>query len=431
MLRAFITVLVFLFAFQGLGYAQTSPEPVALNIPAAALATPFDAALATQAYIDSVPKAERDKTDRYFEGGYWIALWGTMLSLAISALLMFSGLSVRMRNWAQRLTRFSFVHALTYSVLFLAISWLLSLPFSIYTDYFREHQYGLSNLSFGAWAGEALTGFVVELLMGSMAIAVVYAVIRKTPNTWWVWGSVVSIGLLSVMVLIAPVFIAPLFNQYKPVTSPTVRETVLSMARANGVPANEVYEFDASKQTKRISANVSGFAGTMRIALNDNLLKRTTLPETRMVMAHEIGHYVLNHIYKMLVMMGVLLVVMFALARWVFNWATARYGARWGVTQVSDVAGLPILVAALSLCSLLATPINNTIIRVQEVEADRFGLNASREPDGFALTALKLGEYRKLDPSPLEEFIFFDHPSGRTRISMAMNWKAEQFKQMK
>jgi STE24 endopeptidase len=295
----------------------------------------------------------------------------------------------------------------------------------------RRRYIQTETLPFGAWAGEALTGFVVELLMGSMAIAVVYAVIRKTPNTWWVWGSVVSIGLLSVMVLIAPVFIAPLFNQYKPVTSPTVRETVLSMARANGVPANEVYEFDASKQTKRISANVSGFAGTMRIALNDNLLKRTTLPETRMVMAHEIGHYVLNHIYKMLVMMGVLLVVMFALARWVFNWATARYGARWGVTQVSDVAGLPILVAALSLCSLLATPINNTIIRVQEVEADRFGLNASREPDGFALTALKLGEYRKLDPSPLEEFIFFDHPSGRTRISMAMNWKAEQFKQMK
>jgi STE24 endopeptidase len=402
-----------------------------IPIPTVALAQAFDANAATQAYLDTVPKSERAKTDQYFEGGYWIRLWGALLGTAMAALLMLSGASVKMRNVAQRVTRFKFIHTLIYGALFILLTWLLSLPFTLYTDYFREHQYGLSNLSFAAWISETLTDFVVSLLFGSLAIAVIYAVIRKAPNTWWIWGAVVGIVMTSVLILLSPVFIAPLFNEYTPVSKPEVREAVLALARANGVPAKEVYEFNASKQTKRISANVSGFAGTMRISLNDNLLLRTTLPETRMVMAHEIGHYVLNHMYKMLVMLGVITVAMFAFAKWVFSWVAANHGSRTGVRDVSDVAGLPILVAAITVFSLLMTPINNTIIRIQEAEADLFGLNASREPDGFALTALKLGEYRKLDPTPLEEYVFFDHPSGRSRISMAMKWKAEQLKQTK
>ena len=183
--------------------------------------------------------------------------------------------------------------------------------------------------------------------------------------------------------------------------------------------------FDASKQTTRISANVSGFLGTDRISLNDNLLNRSSLPEIEAVMAHEIGHYALHHVSELILEIGLLLVVGFALVRVAFDKVQARWGKRWGIGGVADVAAMPLLVLLLSAFFFLATPVWNTIIRSNEVEADIFGLNAARQPEGFAEAALKLGEYRKLAPGPLEEALMFDHPSGRSRILMAMRWKAE------
>jgi STE24 endopeptidase len=196
------------------------------------------------------------------------------------------------------------------------------------------------------------------------------------------------------------------------------------MARANQIPATQVFEVNASRQTTRVSANVSGFLGTTRIALNDNLLKQCTLPEIRLVMAHEMGHYVLNHGAKLLTYAGIFILAGFALARTLFDGAVRRWGNKWGVRGIADPAGLPLLVLILSTLLFVATPLLNTMVRVTERQADAFGLNASREPDGMAKVALKLGAYRKLDPTPLEEFVFFDHPSGRARIRMATDWKA-------
>ena len=197
------------------------------------------------------------------------------------------------------------------------------------------------------------------------------------------------------------------------------------MARANGIPATDVYEFDASRQSNRVSANVSGFASTLRISLNDNLLNRCTLPEIETTMGHEMGHYVLNHAYKGLVMLGVVVVIGFAFLNWGIGFALARWGAEWEVREITDVAVIPLAVIVFSLYFLLMTPVTNTITRTMEFEADMYGLNAARQPDGEANVDLMLGEYRKMDPGPVEEFVFFDHPSGRTRITAAMRWKAE------
>jgi STE24 endopeptidase len=419
-------VLVVTLCLAATALAQTPPPIPA--IPAAAQTVPLDVQAATQAYLDTASKEQREKTDAYFEGGYWIELWGTLLTVLIAALLLFSGVSRRLRAFAERFTGAPFVHALIFGALFVLVWSALFLPWNIYTGYVREHAYGLSNQTFGAWFGEALIDIALTAVIGAVVVASIYWAIRKAPRTWWLWGAGLGVVFSSVLALMFPVFIAPLFNEYKPVANQEVREVVLAMARANGVPADEVYEFNASKQHKRISANVSGFGGTMRIALNDNLLNRGSMAEIRMVMAHEIGHYALNHMYKGIVFRGLVMIAMFAFAYWVFAWAHARWGTRWGVRDVTDVAGLPVLIAAMTVFLLLATPVNNNLTRHQEVEADLFGLNASREPDGFALAALKLGEYRKMEPAPLEEFIFYTHPSGRNRITMAMRWKAEQAK---
>jgi STE24 endopeptidase len=224
--------------------------------------------------------------------------------------------------------------------------------------------------------------------------------------------------------MIAPVYIEPLFNKYKPLEDKKVSDAILAMARANEIPVTQVFEVDASRQSNRVSANVAGFLGTTRIALNDNLLKQCTLPEIRSVMAHEMGHYVLNHITKFLISFTLVALITFALTKWAFDAMVRRWGDRWQVRGIADPAGLPILALIVVVIGFVMTPVNNTITRTAEVEADAFGVNTAREPDGFAKVALKLGTYRKLDPTPVEEFIFFDHPSGRARIRMAMDWKA-------
>jgi STE24 endopeptidase len=155
------------------------------------------------------------------------------------------------------------------------------------------------------------------------------------------------------------------------------------------------------------------------------LLNRGTPAEIKSVMGHEMGHYVLNHGYKFLIALTLMFTVVYAFVQWAFTKLVAAFGQTWGVRGIGDVAGLPLLSGLLSLTLYAATPLLNTMTRVSEAEADIFGLNAANEPDGFATIALKLAEYRKLEPGPWEEFVFYDHPSGRARVSMAMQWKAE------
>jgi STE24 endopeptidase len=197
------------------------------------------------------------------------------------------------------------------------------------------------------------------------------------------------------------------------------------MARANGIPAKDVYQIDASRQSTRMSANVSGFANTMRITLNDNLLRRGSPEEIQAVMGHEMGHYVMHHIYNGLMFALIEIVVFFALLQWSLAWALKRWGEKWQIRGVGDTAVLPLAVLLITIFGFLSTPIDNTFTRTQEHEADMYGINTSRQPDGMAQAAIHLGEYRKMNPGPIEEFIFYDHPGGRNRIYASMRWKAE------
>jgi STE24 endopeptidase len=386
--------------------------------------TPLDPAAATQAWLDSVPQDKREKSDAYFEGGYWLILWNYLVAAAISILLLSSRTSARLRDFSERLTRSKTLQVVCYSVPYLLLVYVLSFPLNIYQHFFREHQYGLATQNFPAWFREQLIGLGVTIVGGTTFLIVLYAVFRRAPRTWWISGTVVAVVFSFVLLFIAPVFIEPLFNTYKPLTNAEISESILAMARANQIPVKQVFEVDASRQTTRVSANVSGILGTTRIALNDNLLKQCTLPEIREVMAHEMGHYVLNHGAKLLAHLGIFILIGFALTRILFDGAARRWGDRWSVRGIADPAGLPLLVLIFSTLVFLATPFLNTVVRVTEREADAFGINTSREPDGMAKVALKLGTYRKLNPTPLEEFIFYDHPSGRARIRMAMDWKA-------
>ncbi|MCH8862203.1 MAG: M48 family metallopeptidase [Proteobacteria bacterium] len=391
----------------------------------AALAAAFDPEAATEAYLASVPAEDRAASDAYFEGGYWLILWNLLYGLAVAWILLASPLSRRMRDFAEKRSKRKFLQTALYALQYLLVTFVLGFPITVYQGFIREHQYDLSNMAFGPWFGEQLIGLGVGLVIMGFGIAVLYMVMRKSGARWWLWGGAVSTVGLAFLIMFSPVFIAPLFNDYTPMEEGPLKAEIISMARANGVPAGNVYVVDQSRQTSRISANVQGMFGTLRISLNDNLLEGGTTAEIKAVMAHELGHYLLGHIASMIIQIGLLLMVGFAFVAWSFDRARARWGANWGIRDITDPAGMPLLFALLSVYFFLATPVFNSIIRVNEVQADIFGLNVAREPDGFATIALKLGKYRKLDPGHWEEIIFYDHPSGRSRISMSMRWKAE------
>ncbi|MDB5284043.1 MAG: peptidase [Bacteroidota bacterium] len=392
--------------------------------------TTFNVNDATEHWLNTLSGAARAKSDAYFEGGYWLILWNTLYAVFVGAIFLLGGLSKRMKAIVDRVKNVN-IQNLLYALLYFILSWILLFPLSIYQGYYREHQYNLSNLTLGGWFKEEMIGLSVGVILGSILLTLVYFAMRKAGNKWWMWAAGICIVFITFIVFVAPVFLSPMFNDYKPLAEGPLKQQILSMARANSIPAENVYQFDASKQSDRVSANVSGFGSTTRISLNDNLLKRCTPAEIRSVMGHEMGHYVMNHVYKGLFEMSVLLVVLFAFINFVFNLITRRYGDRLGVKEISDIGSLPLLAVLFSLASFVFTPVTNTMTRTQETEADMFGLNAAREPDAEAHVDMMLSEYRKIDPGYWEEIFFYDHPSGRNRVHMAMQWKAEHLNEIK
>ena len=386
-------------------------------------ALPRNAEAATQAYLDRLPAEVVAKSDAYYTGGYWLQLWNLLLGLAVAVLMMSGRRAARVRDWALRVGKGPVRRDMLVGAAYVLASSVLTLPLAVYEGWWREQAYGMSTQTLLAWLGEAalIQGF--NMLLMALVVAGLYALMRRAGARWWIWGTAGGIAVLAVVIALSPVLIEPAFNTYKPVEDGPVKTAVLQMAHANGVPVDNVYVFDASRQTTRVSANVAGLFGSAAVRLNDNLLRRTSEPEIRAVMGHELGHYVMNHIAKTLALLTLVLFAGFATVQWLLGRLLARFAATTGVSRVDDVAGLPVLAAVFSVFLALATPVNNSITRVQEAEADKFGLNLSREPHGFAEAQLRLVEYRKADPGAVEEFIFFHHPSTRHRILDAMRWR--------
>lgn len=411
---------------QGLAADLAVDLPPGLQVPEAARPGPdFEVERATQAYIELLTPEQRARSDAYFEGGYWLQLWQFLYGLAVLFAILSLRWSARLRDWAGRVTPRRGLQTALFALAYTPLVWMLSLPLLWYAGFVREHAYGLSNHTFGAWLWDEFKAMVLFTVISAIAIVGIYAFVRRSAGNWWAWATGFVFALLLFVFLITPVFVNPVFNKYQPLEEGPVRTAVLSLARANEIPADNVMWFDASKQTKRISANVSGLFGTTQVSLNDNLLNRTSLPEIRAVMGHEMGHYVLDHPLQGAVFLTLVFGLGFLVLDRLFERARARWGQRFGIGERGDPAGLPLALAIMSAYLFLATPLVNRYIYNGEIQADLYGLNAAREPHGFATIAIRLGAYRKLDPSPVEEFLFYDHPSGRRRVEMSMRWLEE------
>ena len=404
---------------------KTSFIGIALFVGTMAFASEFDPIAATNAYLASQSAEDIANTNGYVNTSYLIMVLELLMDLFIVYLVLSTGWSRKWRDLAERKLQNKFLQAFIYVPIFIIVSSAISLPLTWFSEFYTEHKYGLSTQEFGAWFVELVQGSAISAVIFSIFVALLYLVIRRSPTRWWIWGSSLSIVFLAVIMFLSPILIQPIFNDYRPMDEGPLKENILSIARANGMKADDVKQVDESRQTNRISANVSGLFGSTRIALNDNLLNRASEDGVEAVMAHEIGHYVLNHLWGNMSNFTLIFIACFALTAGSFNTITQRKGIEWGVRGIDDYAGLPLLYALVAVLLFVSTPVLNKMTYAAEAEADIFAINATNNPDAWAEVALMTAKYRKLHPPEWEENWLNHHPSPYVRIYTAMRWKAE------
>ena len=386
--------------------------------------TTFDPAAATAAYLAELSPAAHAKAVAYTQGGHWLLLWGWLVTIVASWLIIRSGILAKTGQGIERRKPHPVIVSFVLSLIYLVADWVLELPWASYSEWWREKQYGLSNQTWLGWFGDDAKTTLVVLIVVALFLAGIYALIRHAGRAWPVWAGLLTGAFLVFTAWAQPVVLDPLLNTYEAAPPGAVRDTVVALGHATGVPTDKIYVFNGSKQSNRYTANVAGMFGTARVALSDSMFaKGADIAQIRGVVGHEMGHYVHQHALWDAAASAILVMLGAWLLQALFPLASTLFGAG-GLGGLSDPAGLPVLMAIFATLSLLATPINNTISRLAEADADSFSLAHAGEPDGLSEALVKTIEYRASSPSDLEEVLFYDHPSVEHRVRKAMDWKA-------
>ena len=384
----------------------------------------FDPAAATAAYMAELSPAAHAKATAYTQGGHWLLLWGWLVSLVAYWLILKSNVLSRTQAGLEKRKPRPLLVSFVLSLIVLAIDFVLELPWQSYSAWWRETQYGLSSQSWPGWFGDNAIQTAIQLPFIALFFLALYALIRRARRSWPIWAGALVAVFLILGYWAQPAVVEPLINTYKPAPPGPVRDLVVALGKANGVPTDKIFVFNGSKQSNRYTANVAGLFGTARVAMSDVMFaKGADLAEVRGVVGHEMGHYVHQHVFWGAGFMALMTIIGGYLVIWLFPLAQGWVRAS-GVGGVADPAGLPILLGIFATLSLLATPLFNTQTRLEEADADSFSLAHAQEPDGLSKALVKTIEYRASSPSDLEEFLFYDHPSVEHRVRKAMDWKA-------
>jgi Zn-dependent protease with chaperone function len=397
-------------------------DSAAVAIDSTAIATPPPRDYVAEARANFTPE------NRAYSGtrtvlGFVAPLYGLLMAL----LILFSGLAAKMRDIAHDLGQRLYVRVLVFLTLFTLVDFVLGFPLTWYQGFALEHQYRLSTQSFGGWIADqgksAMVGIVFFGIVPILWLA--YRALRRWPRGWWLAMSIGTLPLIVAGALIQPLVIDPLYNEFTPLRDRRLEARILELAARAEIPGRNVYEVDKSAQTVKYNAYVNGFGASQRIVLWDTTLKGMQEDEILFVMGHEMGHYKLGHIWKGIAAYSLLSVLLFFLAARLTGWAVRRFGPRWGFTELSDVASMPLLSAAISLLTLFAQPAINGYTRRVEHEADVFALEVTRDNDAGARAFLKLGSQNRSDPEPPSWITFFQytHPPLMRRIRFALEYR--------
>lgn len=384
------------------------------------------AVLAPHDYLAEVRSNFTPENRKYASTRVALAFIEPLFGLMVGLLLLFSGLSARMRDIAHGFGPTRYVRVLVYLALYTAVGFVLALPLSWYGGFALEHQYGLSNQSFGSWfldeiKSQALTlGFIGVVPIVSLA----YAAIAKSPRRWWLWLAAGTLPVIVTGTLLQPILFDPAYNKFTPLHDQQLKAKIVALAERAGIPGRNVYEVNKSAQTKKFNAYVNGFGASQRIVLWDTTLKGMREDEILFVMGHEMGHCALHHIWK-----GIAFTVALAFALFYFGYlsmraAAARFGDRWGFRELHDIASLPLLAIVIGIASFVVQPLTGGFSRAIEHEADVFGLEITHDNDAAARAFIKLGAQNKSNPEPsaLVKALLYDHPPLIERVGFALGY---------
>jgi STE24 endopeptidase len=381
----------------------------------------FNPAAETARYIDSLGPVALAKAEAYTSATHWMMLWGLLVSAIVTWIIVRTGIldkvstKLEKRGWALR----TWLVGVTYFF----VSAIISLPWGIYQEWGFEKSYGRTSQPLSDFLMQDAVGIILSSLLGALFFLGIYALIRRAGKRWWLWSGGLAAFAGGITLLLSPVLIEPLFNEYKPLQEGPVKAALVDMAAEAGIPEDRIFVFDGSRQSNNFTANVSGLFGSKRIAISDVALKGASLDEVKAVTGHEIGHYVSGHIWRMVGVLVLLAVTLFFLADRLFPRFARLFGSN---ASIGDAQGLPVLLFIVGFLALFAQPVMNAVVRAGEREADNYSLRHVNLPDGLASALVKTAEYRYPRPSALQEALFYTHPSVEWRVRNAMEWKAEQ-----
>ncbi|MDB6018370.1 MAG: Zn-dependent protease with chaperone function [Pedosphaera sp.] len=411
-----ILVLFVLLHFPALAEAQ-SPVPA----PATQISTP--AAQAEDTPVPVPPPTE--KALRHYETGHLLWWFRTLWELALPAVILFTGLSAKLRDFSRRLGRSWFFALGIYFVLLALLMYGANWPLDYYQGFIRPHAYGLSNQTFAKWFGDSLKELAVISVLGVLFLWLPYLLLKKSPRRWWLYAGLATIPIYFFIQLIRPVVFEPLFNKFTPVENKVLETKILALAERAGIHGSRVYEVKKSVDTKTVNAYVTGFLGTKRIVLWDTMINQLDERELLFVMGHEMGHYVLGHVVKGILVLSALSLLAFYGIHRAATWLLPRAGKRLGFDQLSDIASLPLIMLLLGIISLVLTPVGFAYSRHLEHEADRFGLEITHYNHSAATGFVRLQDTNLGIPRPGFLYILMrsTHPSIGDRIDFFNQYK--------
>ncbi|HEY0787685.1 MAG TPA: M48 family metallopeptidase [Thermoanaerobaculia bacterium] len=369
-----------------------------------------------------------EKALRYYRTGnlWWAA--GIVWGLVVPLFFLFSGLSATLRDWARAAGKKWFFVIAIYGILFTAISWVIDLPLSYYLGYVRQHAYDLSNQTIAKWWSDQFKGLMVSLIITPLVLWVPYLLLKKSPRRWWLWSGIAAIPFIILLLLVSPIWIDPLFNKFGPMKDKALEQSILDLASKAGIAGSRVYEVQKSVDTKAVNAYVTGFGETKRIVLWDTIIAKLDPDELLFVMGHEMGHYVLKHVVQIIVVASVIIIVGLFAVHFTAGKLIVKHGRRWGFTELSDPASLPLIVLLFSLATFVLSPAILAMTRYNEHESDRFGLEITRNNRAAATAFIKLQQENLGVPRPglLYKIWRSSHPPIGERVDFINAYKPWQ-----
>ncbi len=344
-------------------------------------------------------------------------------------ILLFTNLGIWLANQLQALssqpvTGWFPIQILAYFLILMLAYEIITAPIAYYSGFVLPHRYGLSTMSLRSWLADLFKGLALSLVLEILVIEFVYLLLAVQPQTWWLWVALAMLFFSVVMANLAPVLIFPIFYKFTPLPEGDLTKRLLALAQRANTRVRGVFTMQMSNKTTAANAALMGLGNTRRIVIGDTMLDRYMPDEIEVVLAHELGHHVHHDIWKLIISQSILTLGGLYLVNLVLHWTVDTQHI---YTSLADPATIPLLLALMGVFGLIIMPISNGLSRSIEYQADEYALQSTKmvEPFKSAMTRLANQNLSDVEPSPIIEFLFHDHPSVNKRLKHADNFEAQ------